>query len=372
VDRLQDLQAVSSDIAQLSQKGRGSQFWKKKVSAMSFAEYFEWWTDTYKNGRISAITLKKYFAHAKWLKTVAPNMMLHDLDSNRPALQWLLDQYGKNHRHKTVLDFKVHVMESLKSAQDDGLVKTVPKSRLIVPSVESTWSVEHQNEVRNTPKVMTEAEYRMFKSRTDFELGNMLREKPIYGSNHTKGTCQQFILADIVFLTHTGARFAESLGFKKSDIHEDDGYVDINKTWNYRIPEGGYMPTKNESSVRHVVVDESLIGLMDSFSSWKNKNFGTYPDIPLLVQTDDAKPHNATYNRYLKGLLREYGVKENQLSIHKLRHTYISYLLTQGISPEMIAKQVGHTDTNMIMSVYGHLMAEKEQSDKLKMQSLMS
>ncbi|MCH4010577.1 MAG: site-specific integrase [Furfurilactobacillus sp.] len=339
---------------------------------MSFAEYFEWWTDTYKNGRISAITLKKYFAHAKWLKTVAPNMMLHDLDSNRPALQWLLDQYGKNHRHKTVLDFKVHVMESLKSAQDDGLVKTVPKSRLIVPSVESTWSVEHQNEVRNTPKVMTEAEYRMFKSRTDFELGNMLREKPIYGSNHTKGTCQQFILADIVFLTHTGARFAESLGFKKSDIHEDDGYVDINKTWNYRIPEGGYMPTKNESSVRHVVVDESLIGLMDSFSSWKNKNFGTYPDIPLLVQTDDAKPHNATYNRYLKGLLREYGVKENQLSIHKLRHTYISYLLTQGISPEMIAKQVGHTDTNMIMSVYGHLMAEKEQSDKLKMQSLMS
>ena len=39
------------------------------------------------------------------------------------------------------------------------------------------------------------------------------------------------------------------------------------------------------------------------------------------------------------------------------------------ILAEMIAKQVGHTDTNMIMQVYGHLMAEKEQSDKLKMQT---
>lgn len=42
------------------------------------------------------------------------------------------------------------------------------------------------------------------------------------------------------------------------------------------------------------------------------------------------------------------------LSAHELRHTRATLWLAQGISPLMVAKLLGHSDTKMLVKVYDH------------------
>ena len=50
-----------------------------------------------------------------------------------------------------------------------------------------------------------------------------------------------------------------------------------------------------------------------------------------------------------------------RISFHKLRHTQASYLLAKEVPIDLVAKRLGHTDTNMINKVYGHLLKETEE-----------
>ncbi|MDI6497909.1 tyrosine-type recombinase/integrase [Leuconostoc suionicum] len=62
---------------------------------------------------------------------------------------------------------------------------------------------------------------------------------------------------------------------------------------------------------------------------------------------------NATVNDKLYKILDKLNIP--RVSYHKLRHTYVSIMLSNGIQMNYIAKQVGHSNTNMINKVYGHL-----------------
>lgn len=44
------------------------------------------------------------------------------------------------------------------------------------------------------------------------------------------------------------------------------------------------------------------------------------------------------------------------LRFHDLRHTYISFLIAQGIHPKAIQEQAGHASITTTMDRYGHLL----------------
>ena len=44
--------------------------------------------------------------------------------------------------------------------------------------------------------------------------------------------------------------------------------------------------------------------------------------------------------------------------LQDLRHTYASNLIVAGVSPFVIADQLGHTDCTQIIKTYGHVSAE--------------
>lgn len=341
---------------------------------MRFWEYYQWWVNNYKKGYVAEVTLKKYYADAKQLWNIAPNMKLIDLEDNRLTLQWLLDQYGKTHRRLTVLDWKAHIFASLNSATDDGFISGIAKSQIKVTSVEDNWSIEKRSKERNKIKTMDMSEYRVFKTRVDIDLETTLDKKPVFpnASNflpntkggHTASVQSKMMLISI--LAHTGCRFAEALGLTANDYNATS--ITINKTWDYKT-NTGFAKTKNEASIRKVAVDKTLIDQLNKFANWKWTYFPDSQGLPLVVEPD-CLIFNTTYNDFFRRLQRKYGVKE-KLSIHKMRHTYISYLLNENISAEFIAKQVGHTDTSMIQRVYGHLMKERQEADRIKVESLL-
>jgi len=53
--------------------------------------------------------------------------------------------------------------------------------------------------------------------------------------------------------------------------------------------------------------------------------------------------------------------------IHDLRHTFVSYLLSQNTPPRDVQEIVGHASFSTIVDIYGHLMpgAKREAAKKM-------
>lgn len=329
----------------------------------------------YKENHVRPVTLRKYRMDAKWLRLNASKMRLSDVENNRMVLQWLINQYGKNHQKATVLDFKGHLFAALRSAVDDDLLKKVPLSQIEIHSVEQNWTVEQKNAKRTEVKALDASEYRIVKTRLYIDLEDELKQAPIRATKHSKlfknkaNVCvsDQTKLMLLSVLFHTGCRFSEALGITKEDVHPNS--IMINKTWDYKT-NTGFQKTKNDASIRDVAVDENIIKQLNNFIAWKQEHFGdAAKTLPLLVEPK-TRTYNDTYNHFFKSLLKKYEIGKD-LSVHKIRHTYISYLLNEGVSAESIARQVGHSDTSMIQKVYGHLLAERAAEDNLRIRSLL-
>ena len=69
-------------------------------------------------------------------------------------------------------------------------------------------------------------------------------------------------------------------------------------------------------------------------------------------------PTNACLTNYLQQTLAQLNVTPS-LCLYGCRHTRISYLLSQGIEIDVLAKYCGHSSIEMIMRTYGGLLDEK-------------
>ena len=47
---------------------------------------------------------------------------------------------------------------------------------------------------------------------------------------------------------------------------------------------------------------------------------------------------------------------DDQITFHGLRHTHVSYLLSEGIEIYYISKRLGHAGIQITMSTYSHLL----------------
>jgi integrase len=72
-------------------------------------------------------------------------------------------------------------------------------------------------------------------------------------------------------------------------------------------------------------------------------------------------PRNFTERRLDKifdALEKEKNNDVKRIKFHALRHTYVSLLLSQGVSVKYIQQQVGHSRINTTMDIYAHLIPE--------------
>lgn len=343
----------------------------KKVRNMTFYDYFKWFVENEKEGKISDVTAEKYYNSAENIKQIAPTMHLIDLENNRSNLQYLLDCYGETHQHATVKDFKFHVCAGLQYAADDGYIQGYAKTGLVINSVEATWTPKQKADKKNQVKTFNATQFNKFKSYVDFKLDELLNEKPVFegkdGSIRQTSMSDQTKLMIISVGIHTGARFAEILGFKFSDVTPTG--INIDKTWNYRGTQGGFRNTKNFGSIRTATIDDTLFDLLERYNDFKNRNdIPNDSDIPLL--NENKRIHDSVINNFLNRVEKKLGLP--LLTMHKLRHSYASYLLYQDVPAQIVAKQLGHHSTEMLYRVYGHILQEKQRMADEKIRGLLS
>ena len=62
----------------------------------------------------------------------------------------------------------------------------------------------------------------------------------------------------ILLVAKTGMRFSEALAITPDDFDFSRQTLSISKTWDYK-GEGGFLPTKNKSSVRKIQIDWQIV-----------------------------------------------------------------------------------------------------------------
>ena len=250
-----------------------------------FYEYYKQWIDVYKKGAIREATMAKYVMTQKWVEKLAPQLKVYEL--TRTAYQKLLNDYAKVHERQTTLDFHHQLKGAILDAVDEGLIERDPTRKAIIKG--------------KTPGV------KKIKYLNQFELHTLLAHLDI----KSEVNWDWFIL----LVAKTGMRFSEALAITPGDFDFARQTLSISKTWDYK-GEGGFLPTKNKSSVRKIQIDWQIVVKFSELI----KNLPE--DKPLFV--GDKKIYNSTVNDVLTRHCKACGISE--ISIHGLRHTHASLL----------------------------------------------
>ncbi len=295
----------------------------------TFCTYYRQWVQVYKEGAIRTPTMKKYTLTCTWLDKLVPNLALSEL--NRITYQQLINDYACVHERQTVMDFHHQLKGAILDAVDEGLIERDPTRKTII-----------KGKVPRAKKIKYLNQFELHSLLTTLDLGPMLN-------------WDWFIL----LVAKTGIRFSEGLAVTPSDFDFTHQTLSINKTWDYKEG-GGFVPTKNKSSVRKVDIDWQLViqfhGLIKNLP----------PDTPIFV-------HGPVYNSTVNDILARRCKQANIpiISIHGLRHTHASLLLFAGVSIASVARRLGHASMTTTQKTYLHIIQELENKDvDLVMRSL--
>lgn len=298
-----------------------------------FQNYYEEWIAIYKENAVRPVTLRKYRLALSWLIKLAPKQTLGELD--RIAYQKILNGYAKEHERQTTMDFHHLLKGAVLDAVDDGLIPRDPTRKAII-----------KGKPPRAKKSRYLNQFELHKLLSSFELGPEI-------------SWEWFIL----LVAKTGLRFSEALAITPADFDFNKQTLSVSKTWDYKNG-GGFVPTKNRSSVRKVQIDWQLIV---QFSVMVKD---LPEERPIFVKGNE-KVYNSTANNTLARLCKKSGVPV--ITIHGLRHTHASLLLFAGVSIASVAKRLGHASMNTTEKTYLHIIQELENKDvDLVMRSLTS
>lgn len=304
---------------------------KKEISEELFSDYFERWIRVYKEGAIRKVTMNKYLLAHAWLKKLIPDLKMCDMD--RIAYQRLLNDYAKYHERQTTMDFHHQLKGAILDAVDEGLIPRDPTRKAIIKGKPPR---------DKKPKYLSQ-----------FELHTLLANLDLKGEINWDWL--------ILLVAKTGMRFSEALAITPKDFDFSHQALSIGKTWDYK-GKGGFLPTKNKTSVRKIQIDWQTVVQFSELIKDKPE------DEPLFV---DCKVYNSTVNDVLRRRCKLAGIPT--ISIHGLRHTHASLLLFAGVSIASVARRLGHASINTTQKTYLHIIQELENKDiDLVMRALSS
>ena len=286
-----------------------------------FSTYYSQWVKVYKEGAIREVTLSKYRMALVWVEKLAPNLKI--IDINRTTYQQLLNEYAIYHERQTTMDFHHQLKGAILDAVDDGLIERDPTRKAIIKG--------------KTPREKKQ------KYLNQYELHTLVKNLKL----SDEITWDWLIL----LIAKTGMRFSEALALTPNDFDFAQQLITVSKTWNYK-GEGGFLPTKNKSSLRKIQID------------WQ-----TSSQFSRLVKDIDSEEPifvcGKIYNSTVNNVLYRYCNKLNipVISIHGLRHTHASLLLFAGVTIASVARRLGHSSMTTTQKTYLHIIHELENQD---------
>lgn len=113
-------------------------------------------------------------------------------------------------------------------------------------------------------------------------------------------------------------------------------------------------PLKSYRS-RHVILpDEGMSFFLDQIE--------TMDDEDLVFRMSSGRTWNGSHKHQFREAVRRAGLPD-RFVFHGLRHTYASQLVQAGTPLAVVAKQLGHTNTDTVSRTYGHLCCDSIETE---------
>ena len=207
-----------------------------------FYEYYKKWINVYKEGAIREVTMKKYKLTLSWLKKLAPNLEVKNL--TRVTYQQILNDYAEEHEKQSTMDFHHQLKGAILDAVDEGIIDRDPTRKAII-----------KGKTPKEKKIKYLNQFELHKLIADLNLGSKLNYDWL-----------------ILLIAKTGMRFSEALAITPRDFDLPHQMLSISKTWDYK-GKGGFMPTKNASSVRKIQIDwQTVIQFSELIKNYQRIN----------------------------------------------------------------------------------------------------
>ena len=279
----------------------------KAVKSYLLSEWFEVWIETYKVGHVRAATLDGFKKHFKRLNCLH-NFKLTEITN-------LMLSKAINEVTATRTKDAVHnlIKQMFSVAFNNRLIETNPAANLPRPK---------QIVVRQQ-KAFTAEQEKTFISACLADLPN----------------CEPYLVCCL-----QGLRRGEMLALRPNDFNFDNNALRIDESYDANHPDD--LQTKNEASNR----------TMPMFALTKQ----------ILLKYRDADPDKFIYRfnwdtfyTKLRNLLERNGLP--QLTVHQLRHTFISRCHEKRIDEIVVQRWVGHAiGSRMTRAVYTHVSDDAE------------
>lgn len=234
--------------------------------------------------------------------------------------------------------------------------RTIQNHMGIIYSVLSTavkWNIIKDNPMKRVDiKKARRAEAKFYDDKQVAEILQALANEPL-------------ILITMVYLSiDIGLRRGELTGLTWDDVDFETSQISINKQRHYVVGYGTINDkTKTDAGIRTVTASQTVISLLKQYrnqqlqqrlklgTAWKNE--------PYIFVLDDGTPisPNLPYKWFVDFLNRHNLPK---ITFHQLGHTNASLLISSGEDVVTVSGRLGHSDKNITLNTYSHLIKSKE------------
>lgn len=298
---------------------------KKQSSQLStknslFIEEFKEWYTVFKEPQLETATKVWYKTTINLLNREWPNKKLNEVSSK--DFQKLLNKYGDTHVKSSVLKIKNIIRSFVIFALDDSLI-----------TKDFARSVTARSKIKSKDVDLKFLEINEMK-----KLVNRIRY-------NESVSCKMILTA-----VYSGLRFSEITGLTPDDFDFKNNTINVNKSW--QMQDQAFKDTKTETSNRIITMPRSYMNIAKGWTLGKRFAF----------EGENGKPiSNNAVNKRLKYYLSL--DDSTPITFHGLRHTHASYLLSQDIAIQYVSERLGHSDVNITLSVYAHLLDKKREQE---------
>ncbi|WP_420222902.1 tyrosine-type recombinase/integrase [Pediococcus acidilactici] len=297
-----------------------------------FPAYFYDWYLTYKEPSVTNRTKATYLQLYNVLKkSLLAKKPVGEI--TRKDYQRFINVFGKKHAKSTVTKFNSLIHACVKDALYD---KAIEKDFVYGVSMVFNKSKTRKIDYLNIDEMNT--------------LSTYLRS-----SLNKHFTSKYMILTAI----YTGARLGEIQALTWKDINTTFNSISIRRSWNDEAQK--FQPTKNESSVRIIKINDDLAQLLKQL---KPKSSNT----KIFTNQYGTVPSSSAVNKTLRESLAHCGIDKPSFHFHSLRHTHVAYLLSENVDLFIISKRLGHSDISTTSRVYSYLIDEYKQKADLRIE----
>ena len=161
----------------------------------------------------------------------------------------------------------------------------------------------------------------------------------------------------------TGMRFNEMTALDiERDIDLENQLIHINHNYD---PRNDVFTSPKTGDARTIYINSDAVNVIKQLLSirlTKIMRYNLNRDNTLLFrQNRGERPKNI---RTVNVLLKKHSINGKEISTHIFRHTFITYMIEDGVDINLIAKHVGHSSVKMIQEVYSHFTDKMDENLK--------